>query len=56
MPKEVGGIRRRTVGAKEEAERMKRVKLRQERRRLVKEQVFLLSLKGEEEEAILCGV
>lgn len=50
MPNEVGGMRRRTVGAKEQAERMKRVKLRQERRRLVKEQVLLLSLEDDDDD------
>ena len=40
-PNEVGGILRRTVGEKEAAERMKRVKLRHERRRVVKEHVRL---------------
>lgn len=48
IPNEVGGIRRRMVGAKEEIESMKIVKLRQERRRLVKEHVFLLILEDEE--------
>lgn len=41
MPKEVGGILRRMVGANEAAERMKRVKFRQQRRRVVKEHAFL---------------
>lgn len=50
MPKEVGGILRRIVGAKEADERRKRVKFREERRRLVKEQAFLLSLDDEEGE------
>lgn len=46
-PKEVGGILRRIVGAREAADRIKSVKLRQESRRFGKEH-DLLSL----EEAI----
>lgn len=41
IPMEVGGARRRMTGAMEDAERMKRVKLRQERRRFWKENEFL---------------
>ena len=48
MPKEVGGILRRIVGAKEAAEVMKSTKFKQLRRRLVNEHA-LLSL----EEAIV---
>lgn len=49
MPNEVGGILRRMVGANEAPERMKSVKFKEQRRRRVKEHVFL-SL----EEAIFC--
>lgn len=56
MPNEVGGIRRRIVGAKEVAERMNRVKFRHVRSRLVKEQLLLRRSfdddENEEEEAI----
>jgi len=50
-PNEVGGILRRIVGAKEDAETIKREKFKRLRRRFAKEHVFL-SL----EEAICFGL
>lgn len=41
MPKEVGGILMRMIGAREAAERIKRVKFKQERRRFGKEHELL---------------
>lgn len=41
QPSEVGGILRKTMGAMEAEERMKRMKFRQERSRLGKEQELL---------------
>ena len=41
IPREVGGIRRRMFGVSEAAERMKRVKFKQERRRFGKESELL---------------
>lgn len=41
QPREVGGFLRRRIGAKEAAERMKRMRLKNERRRLRKEHELL---------------
>lgn len=47
-PKEVGDVRRRIMGATEAAERMKRVKFKQESRRFGKESELLRLLALEE--------
>lgn len=49
IPKEVGGILRRIVGANEATERINSAKFKQQRRRIVNEHAFLVSL----EDAIL---
>lgn len=51
MPSEVGGSLREMIGAREAAERMKRMKLKKDKRMLRKEHEFLI-LFGKEEEAI----